>query len=278
MLFSLLLIFLLCVTDCSWARLEEIPWKQMKSGNHRLLPFLVATNPVNYGKPSKLSCAEAAAATLYICGKKDAAKLVLKEFGWGVEFFKINHELLELYSSCENADAVVKAQNEWLEKAEAERLHKRAGGQGTSIILDRNTQSWKKNTKSAAHHSSDDDGDSCSRRTTDDATGYAAGEDDDTDLNKVPSTTSLMGVLGVGDYLGGMVRELPPSDDEEDDYGDYYSEDEPELDKFGNIILKNTISEYDDSGCVSASTNDADAEKSDIETLGGLFREKTSVS
>ena len=104
--------------DCSWARLQEIPFRQMQSGHHRLLPFMVAANTVNYGRPFKLTCAEAAAATLYICGKKDAAKEVLKEFSWGEEFFHLNEQVLDMYACCENAEEVVAKQNEWLELAQ----------------------------------------------------------------------------------------------------------------------------------------------------------------
>jgi pre-rRNA-processing protein TSR3 len=110
----------LSVIDCSWARLSEIPFRQMKktTHHHRLLPFLVAANTVNYGKPSKLSCVEAAAATLYICNYQDVALALLQEFSWGEEFLRLNYELLELYSHCRDALEIVEQQNIWLSRNE----------------------------------------------------------------------------------------------------------------------------------------------------------------
>ena len=102
------------VIDCSWARLNEIPQKKLRGGQHRLLPFMVAANPVNYGKPMKLTCVEAIGATLYIVGLKEEARELLSVFDWGKEFLKINLDILERYSMTKNSADIVKTQNEWL--------------------------------------------------------------------------------------------------------------------------------------------------------------------
>ncbi|KAG3018105.1 hypothetical protein JG687_00008554 [Phytophthora cactorum] len=108
------------VIDCSWAKVQELPYKQLRSGVHRLLPFLVAANSVNYGRPHKLSCAEAIAATLYIVGLKQEAIQLMDEFSWGAEFLKINADCLEAYSACNNSAEVVEAQDAYLAACQTE--------------------------------------------------------------------------------------------------------------------------------------------------------------
>ncbi|KAJ9515588.1 hypothetical protein QJQ45_021726, partial [Haematococcus lacustris] len=105
----------LAVVDCSWNRLDDVPFERIKGAAPRLLPWMVAANPVNYGKPSKLSCAEAFAAALYICGLKEDAISVMSRFKWGHSFFSTNQQLLERYSACPTAAAVISAQSLWLQ-------------------------------------------------------------------------------------------------------------------------------------------------------------------
>nr|MDO8080612.1 DUF367 family protein [Candidatus Freyarchaeota archaeon] len=102
----------LTVIDCSWKLVEDI-FDRVK-GIKRALPYLVAVNPINYGKPTKLSSAEAFAAALYITNHKEEAKEILSLFKWGLNFIKLNENLLEDYSKAENSTEIIKIQNQYL--------------------------------------------------------------------------------------------------------------------------------------------------------------------
>ncbi|XP_022984902.1 ribosome biogenesis protein TSR3 homolog isoform X2 [Cucurbita maxima] len=104
----------LAVVDCSWARLGDVPFVKLRCGAPRLLPWLVAANPVNYGRPCELSCVEALAAALIICGEGETADLLLGKFKWGHAFLSVNRELLKQYSACENSADIISVQNAWL--------------------------------------------------------------------------------------------------------------------------------------------------------------------
>ena len=115
------------MVECSWARIKEVPWSRIGGKSERLLPYLVAANPVNYGRPWRLNCVEALAATFYICGHPDWADVVLEHFSYGQPFLEINSQLLKRYAACQSEEETKKTEEQWLMKLELEYSQSRAG-------------------------------------------------------------------------------------------------------------------------------------------------------
>ena len=103
----------LVALDCSWASAEEAAFEM--PGVHRALPFLVAANPVNFGRPFRLTTAEACAAALVILGEPDAAESLLEPFRWGETFLTLNEEPLRRYADCADSSEVVAVQSDYLD-------------------------------------------------------------------------------------------------------------------------------------------------------------------
>lgn len=101
------------VLDLSWRNIENLP-RMPGHLAQRGLPYLLAANPVNWGKPMQLSSVEALAASLYILGEKDQAKAILSKFSWGLNFIDLNKEPLERYSEAMTSAEVVAIQNEYV--------------------------------------------------------------------------------------------------------------------------------------------------------------------
>ncbi len=102
--------------DCSWEKAEQVfPVLRRKKLFHRALPFLLAANPVNFGKPFKLSTLEAFSAALYILGYKDQAGNLLKIYTWGKNFIELNREPLEAYAGARDSGEVIKLQREFMQ-------------------------------------------------------------------------------------------------------------------------------------------------------------------
>ena len=106
--------FGLAALDCSWEHAQKVLSTHVK-GTSRCLPILIAGNPTNYAKATKLSTVEALAGALYIAGFKDEAKKLLSIFVWGHTFLELNADLLEAYVTARDSAEIVKMQTELVE-------------------------------------------------------------------------------------------------------------------------------------------------------------------
>lgn len=108
----------LVALDCSWKKAEEVFPTMRQRMEPRALPFLLAANPGNYGKPFKMSTLEAFSASLYILGEKDRAESLLKIYTWGMQFMALNKEPLEEYASSKDSAEVVEKQYLFIDRPE----------------------------------------------------------------------------------------------------------------------------------------------------------------
>lgn len=103
----------LVALDCSWREgIGSFARPDAALARRRALPYLVAANPTNYGRPTRLSTAEAVGAALFIIGEEEQARGVLGAFPWGGSFLALNENLLRRYSEASSAAAIVAVQAE----------------------------------------------------------------------------------------------------------------------------------------------------------------------
>ncbi|KAH7325074.1 hypothetical protein B0I35DRAFT_174810 [Stachybotrys elegans] len=172
------------VVECSWARTKEVQWNKVGGKCERLLPYLVAANTVNYGKPWRLNCVEALAAAFYICGHPDWAEQALAPFSYGQSFLDINSSLLKKYAACTDEASVKATEQEWMDRLDREYAESRQEG---------DDDMWTSgNTNHRPLEPSDEEEDS--------------GEDDDEDEGSVD-----------GIYLGKRPAKTQPGDEEDEE-------------------------------------------------------------
>ncbi|KJX97770.1 RLI and DUF367 domain-containing protein [Zymoseptoria brevis] len=181
------------VVEASWNRIEEVPFNKIGGPNSRLLPYLIAANPTNYGKPWRLNCVEALAACFAICGKDDWAEDILSTFSYGPSFLKINKEVLKRYAACTSEEEIKKAEEDWLEKIENEWKEDREARE------DNKDDAWRGGNMNRRLPTGMEDDDS------------ESGEED-SDENDDDSDTSSMGGIQLG---GPKPGDLPPISDDE---------------------------------------------------------------
>ena len=101
------------VLDLTWTHIDECP--HIRGEKARKLPYFVASNPINFGKPWRLNSAEAVLAALLVLGQDEQAELFMPRFNWAPTFVTMNGELLEAYRNAKDGKEIERIQNEYIE-------------------------------------------------------------------------------------------------------------------------------------------------------------------
>ncbi|MCH1592326.1 MAG: DUF367 family protein [Candidatus Thalassarchaeaceae archaeon] len=104
--------------DCSWKKLEESldSISKYTKLEGRTLPVLLAANPISWGKPGRLSTAEAFASSLHILGRKEQARRILSCLPYGETFLELNRVPLDAYAEAETNEELANLQWEFFDK------------------------------------------------------------------------------------------------------------------------------------------------------------------
>jgi len=100
--------------DCSWKHAEEVFPDIHEKMINRALPFLIAVNPVNFGKVLQLSTLEAFAAALTILNYQDQAEQILQIYKWGPHFLTMNKDPLTLYQQAKNSKEIIAIMHQFI--------------------------------------------------------------------------------------------------------------------------------------------------------------------
>ena len=208
------------VVEASWKRIEEVPFAKIGGPTQRLLPYLIAANPTNYGRPWRLNCVEALAACFFICGHRDWAEEILSTFSYGQSFLDINEAVFKRYAACKDEEEVKKAEEVWLAKIENEWKQDR---QEREENVD---DAWRGGNMNRRQLDADED---------EDGEEGSGDEDDDSDA-------SSMGGIQLG---GPKPGDLPPTGSEDDEEEDPYdlppSDDEEEMAELRRRVLASKV-------------------------------------
>jgi len=102
----------LLVLDCSWEKVEDaFQLLRHRKVNERALPYLVPVNPVNFGRPFKLTTLEALASALIILGNRGQAERILEIYNWGPHFLSMNAEPLKEYEQASTSKEIIEKQS-----------------------------------------------------------------------------------------------------------------------------------------------------------------------
>jgi pre-rRNA-processing protein TSR3 len=106
----------LLAVDCSWDLADRRSFDALlrhRRAEPRSLPYLLASNPVKFGQPYRLSTLEALAAALMMLGRRGQAEELLGLYTWGPRFLELNSEPLDDYAAAGDETEVRAAQCEY---------------------------------------------------------------------------------------------------------------------------------------------------------------------